>query len=51
VLSRIAELAKRIEDSRLQLFTGSFAPYKSDALYRLMEFIGGQAERTIRILA
>jgi len=51
VLSRIAELAKRIEDSRLQLFNGSFAPYKSDALYRLMEFIGGQAERTIRLLA
>lgn len=51
VLSRIAALAKRIEDSRLQLFNGSFAPYKSDALYRLMEFIGGQAERTVRILA
>lgn len=51
VLNRIADLAKRIEDSRLQLFKGSFAPYKCDALYRLVEFIGGQAEKTIRKLA
>lgn len=51
VLSRIADLAKRIEASRLQLFQGSFAPYKCDALYRLMDFIGGQTERAIRKLA
>jgi len=43
VLTRITEVAKRIEDVRLQLFKGTFAPYRCDALYRLMEFIGGQA--------
>ena len=48
VLNRVADLAKRIDDSRLQLFKGSFAPYKCDGLYRLMEFIGGQTERTLR---
>jgi serine/threonine-protein kinase HipA len=51
VLTRIADLAKRIEASRLQLFKGSFAPYKCDALFRLMEFIGGQAEKTLRRLS
>lgn len=51
VLTRIAELAKKIEDIRLQLFKGAFSPYKCDALYRLMEFIGGQAEKTLRKLA
>jgi len=51
VLNRIADLAKRIDDSRLQLFKGRFAPYTCDALYRLMEFIGGQTEKTIRKLA
>lgn len=48
VLARIADLVKRIEDSRLQLFKGSFAPYTCDALYLLMEFVGGQAEKTLR---
>ena len=51
VLNRVADLAKRIEGSRLQLFKGSFAPYKCDALYRLMEFIGGQAEKALRRIA
>lgn len=51
VLNRIANLAKRIEDARLQLFKSSFAPYRCDALYRLMEFIGGQAERILRRIA
>ena len=50
VLTRVAELAKRIEDNRLQLFKGAFAPYKCDALYRLMEFMGEQAEKTLRTL-
>ncbi|ACM18563.1 HipA domain protein [Geotalea daltonii FRC-32] len=50
VLSRVVELAKRIEEIRLQLFNGSFAPYRCDALYRLMEFIGGQTENTLRKL-
>lgn len=50
VLNRIVNLAKRIEESRLQLFQGSFAQFKCDALYRLMEFVGGQAEEAIRKL-
>lgn len=48
VLSRIADLAKRIEGARLPLFKGDFAPYRCDALYRLMECIGGQTERALR---
>ena len=48
VLTRITEVAKRIEAVRLQLFKGAFAPYRCDALYRLMEFIGGQAEMALR---
>jgi len=51
VLIRIADLAKKIEATRLQLFKGTFAPYKCDALYRLMEQIGGQTEKTLRIIA
>lgn len=51
VLTRVADLAKRIEDARLQLFKSVFAPYKCDALYRLMEFMGEQTEKTIRKLA
>lgn len=48
VLNRIVNLAKRIEDTRLQLFKGPFTPYRCDALYRLMECIGRQAEKTLR---
>jgi len=51
VLSRVVELAKRIEDVRLQLFKGAFAPYKCDALYRLIEFMGEQVEKALRKLA
>jgi serine/threonine-protein kinase HipA len=51
VLTRVAELVKRIEDVRLQLFKGAFAPYKCDALYRLMEFTGEQVEKTLRRLS
>jgi serine/threonine-protein kinase HipA len=50
VLSRVVELAKKIEETRLQLFKGSFAPYTCDALYRLMECIGGQTEKALRKL-
>ena len=50
VLIRVADLAKRIEAARLQLFKGAFAPYKCDALYLLMEFMGEQAEKTLRTL-
>ncbi len=50
VLTRVVDLANRIQDVRLQLFKGAFAPFKCDALYRLMELIGDQAEKTIRKL-
>ncbi len=50
VLIRVADLAKRIEAARLQLFKGAFAPYKCDALYRLMQLMGEQAEKTLRRL-
>ena len=51
VLIRVADMAKRIDDARLQLFKGAFAPYKCDALYRLVQFVGEQSEKTIRKLA
>lgn len=50
VLTRVVDMAKRIEAARLQLFKGAFAPYKCDALYRLMEFMREQAEKTLRKL-
>ena len=51
VLTRVADLAQKIQAARLQLFKGVFAPYKCDALYRLMEFMGEQAEKTLRKLS
>ena len=48
VLTRVADLAKRIEDARLPLFKGAFAPYKCDALYRLMQLMGEQTEKVFR---
>jgi serine/threonine-protein kinase HipA len=51
VLTRVADLAKKIEDNRLQLFKGAFSPYKCDALYRLMQLMGEQAEITLRMIA
>lgn len=48
VLTRVADLAKKIESCRLQLFKDSFAPYKCDALYRLMQFMGEQTEKILR---
>lgn len=51
VLTRVAELAKRIEDIRFQLFKGPFAQYTCDALYRLMETMGEQAQKTLRKIA
>ena len=51
VLTRVADLAKKIEDNRLQLFKGAFSPYKCDALYRLMQLVGEQAEKTLRKIA
>jgi len=51
VLNRVADLARKIEASRLQLFKGAFAPYHCDALYRLMQFVGDQTGKTIRRVA
>ena len=51
VLTRVAELVKKIEDNRLKLFKGTFSPYKCDALYRLMQLMGEQAEKTLRTIA
>lgn len=48
VLLRIAETAKRIDAARLNLFKGAFAPYACDALYRLMQLVGEQVEKTMR---
>jgi serine/threonine-protein kinase HipA len=48
VLTRVAELAKKIASERLQLFNGAFAPNKCDALYRLMQLMGEQVEKTVR---
>ena len=50
VLTRVADMVKKIQDTRLQLFRGAFAPYACDALYRLMELMGEQAEKTLRRL-
>lgn len=50
VLTRVTDMAQKIHAARLQLFKGDFAPYKCDALYRLMEFMGEHAEKTIRRL-
>jgi len=47
VLTRIADIARKIEGVRLQLFKGPFAQYKCDALYRQMELIGEQTEKTL----
>ena len=51
VLTRVVDIAKRIEDTRLQLFKGAFASYKCDALYRLMEMVGEQTEKVFRKFA
>lgn len=47
VLTRVADLAGKIEQARLQLFKGAFAPYACDALYRLMRFMGQKAEKAV----
>lgn len=50
VLLRVVAIARQIEAIRLQLFKGAFAPYRCDALYRLMELIGGHTEKVLRII-
>lgn len=48
VLTRIVELANKIQDVRFQLFKEAFASYTCDALYRLMQLVGEQTEKSIR---
>jgi len=51
VLIRVADLAKKLEAARLELFNGAFAPYKCDALYRLKQLMGEQASKALRNIA
>jgi len=51
VVPRVVLIANKIETVRLQLFTKKFAPYKSDCLYRLNEFISNSCEMAIRRLS
>jgi serine/threonine-protein kinase HipA len=51
VLTRVTDLAQKIQAASLQLFKGAFSPYKCDALYRLMQLLGEQAEKTVQRLA
>jgi len=48
VVARVVLIAKKIQSVRLQLFTETFAPYKSDCLYRLNEFIAESCEMVIK---
>lgn len=50
VVSRVVEIAKRIEDVRLRLFKGAFDQYKCDSLYRLNEFIAESCNKAMRRL-
>jgi serine/threonine-protein kinase HipA len=51
VALRVVLMANKIQNIRLQLFTQKFAPYKSDCLYRLNEFIANSCEMAIRRLS
>jgi len=51
VLTRVSDIAQKIQSARLPLFKGAFASFKCDALYRLMEFMGNQVEKTLRRIA
>ena len=48
VLSRLKDLAQKIESARLPLFKGDFAPYRCDTLYQLMELIADQCSKTLK---
>ena len=51
VMARLIDMAQRVQVARMRLFKGEFARYRCDALYRLMELIDGQAEKTLRKLS
>ena len=48
VLGRAKSLAEKVQEKSLQLFKGPFAPHRCDALDRLMELIGEQADKIRR---
>lgn len=48
VLGRAKYLAGKVQEKGLQLFKGPFAPYRCDALDRLMDLIGEQADKIRR---
>ena len=48
VLGRAKSLAEKVQEKGLQLFRGPFAPYRCDALDRLMDLIGEQADKIRR---
>ena len=50
VLGRAKSLAEKVQEKSLQLFKGPFAPYRCDALGRLMEQTGEQADKIRRRL-
>lgn len=47
VLTRVKEMSQRIEEVRLPLFKGDFAPYRCDTLYQLVELIDEQCRRAL----
>jgi serine/threonine-protein kinase HipA len=51
VRARLIDMAQRVQVARMRLFKGEFARFRCDALYRLMELIDGQAEKTARKLS
>ena len=48
VLTRVSAVSRKIEEVRLSLFKGTFAPYACDALYRLMQLIAEQTEKALQ---
>lgn len=48
VLSRVVDIAKRIEVNRLKLFEESFAQDRCDALFRLMQLMAEQCKQAIK---
>ncbi|MDA3901842.1 MAG: type II toxin-antitoxin system HipA family toxin [Desulfuromusa sp.] len=48
VLSRVVDIAKRIEANRLKLFKGSFSQDRCDAFFRLMQLMAEQCKQVIK---
>lgn len=50
VLTRVVELAQKMQMARRHLFQGVFAAYRCDALYRVMELMEEQESRVVKRL-